>query len=153
MAPWLEGATGKVIRYRTTRKDPDGGELHEVVRETRSIKTAFKACLIEAGLCFQARDAKGKRVWIEEPAAGRPGRPLLKPRGSENTIRHTVSTELHRRGVPDAQIDSAAGHDGNGTNKKNYRHLRPDYLRELIEAVEDFWRQVDRFTSVHRKPR
>jgi hypothetical protein len=37
---------------------------------------------------------------------------------------------------PEAQIETAAGHAGEGTNKRNYRHLRPDYLAELIDAVE-----------------
>jgi hypothetical protein len=36
-----------------------------------------------------------------------------------------------------------------GANKRNYRHLRPDYLAELIGAVEDYWREMTRFTTVH----
>lgn len=145
LAPWLEGETGKAIRYRT--EDKDG---NVIFRDTASIKTSFEACLIEAGICEQAIDADGNPIWIE---AGRGSlsrrRPKMRGIGSPNTLRHTIATELHKRGVPDAQIDAAAGHAGVGTNKKNYRHLRPDYLNEMIEGVEDFWREVGQFTTAH----
>lgn len=76
-------------------------------------------------------------------------RPKLRGRGTPNTLRHTIITEMHARGVPEAQIEAAAGHIGEGTNKRNYRHLRPDYLAELIEAVEDYWSEMKRYTTVH----
>lgn len=50
-------------------------------------------------------------------------RPKVIGLGSPNTLRHTLSTEMHMRDVPKAQIDTAAGHAGEGTNKKHYRHL------------------------------
>jgi hypothetical protein len=56
---------------------------------------------------------------------------------------------MHARGVPEAQIEAAAGHIGEGTNKRNYRHLRPDYLAELIDAIEDYWSEMKRYTTVH----
>jgi len=56
---------------------------------------------------------------------------------------------MHRRGVPEAQIDAAAGHSGTGTNKRHYRHLRPEYLRDFIDGVEAFWADVAEFTKVH----
>ena len=145
LAPWLDGVKGKVIEYRTT--DRDG---NVITKATASIKTAFEACLIDAGICEQDVDEDGP-VWL--PPRRKLGetarRPKLRGIGSPNTLRHTISTELHRRGVPDAQIDAAAGHAGEGTNKKNYRHLRPDYLRELIAAVEDYWAEVGQFTTAH----
>ena len=51
--------------------------------------------------------------------------------------------------VPEAQIDQAAGHCGEGTGKRNYRHLPPDYPGELIDAVEGHWSDMRRYTTVH----
>lgn len=55
---------------------------------------------------------------------------------------------MHRRGVPEAQIDAAAGHIGEGTGKKNYRHLPPEYLAELIGELEDYLYQMRQYTTV-----
>ena len=77
----------------------------------------------------------------------------MKPIGSPNTLRHTISTELHKRGVPDAQIDAAAGHAGVGTNKRNYRHLKPGYLADFIEGVEDYWAEVGQHKQAHLRYR
>lgn len=51
--------------------------------------------------------------------------------------------------MPEAQLDAAAGHVGEGANKRNYRHLRPGYLSELIAAVENYWNEMRTFTTVH----
>lgn len=91
-------------------------------RPTRSIKTAFAGCLEHAGIAA----------------------------GSPNTLRHTIHTYLQTRGVPQAQIDAAAGHSSERGSGRNYTHLRPDYLREFAAAVEDYWRELDRFTAAHR---
>lgn len=154
LAPWLAGATGKLIVYRTTRKDPDTGEAVTITKPTASIKTAFEACLVEAGICDQEVDERGEPVWLEprRKLGETERRPKMRGSGSPNTLRHTISTELHTLGVPDAQIDTAAGHAGTGTNKRNYRHLRPDYLREFVEGVEAYWRKVGAFTSAHLHP-
>src|SRR3546814_20474884 len=80
-------------------------------------------------------------------------RPKLRGRGTPNTLRHTIITEMHARGVAEAQIEEAAGHIGEGTNKRNYRHLRPDYLGELISVISDYWRAMCRYTTVHDRKR
>jgi integrase len=154
LAPWVEGAKGKLIQYRapTARKtwaDPDVPEYFE--RPTSDIKNAFEACLIEAGICDQVVDETGAALWLEPRArlGERARRPEMRGRGSPNTLRHTISTHLHAYGVPEAQIDMAAGHAGEGTNKRNYRHLRPEYLKEFIEGVEAFWREVGKHTTSH----
>lgn len=151
LAPWLDGVEGKVIRYRTRMKDRETGEETVIFKPTASIKTAFEACLIEAGICEQEVDADGNAVWL--PPRAKLGessrRPKLVGIGSPNTLRHTISTELHTLGVPEAQIDAAAGHAGTGTNKKNYRHLRPGYLKEFVEGVEAYWRKVGDHTTAH----
>jgi GT2 family glycosyltransferase len=56
---------------------------------------------------------------------------------------------MHARRVPEAQIHAAAGHSGDTTNKRNYRHLRPEYLRDFIAGMEDYWSEVGKLTKAH----
>lgn len=60
---------------------------------------------------------------------------------------------MHRRGVLEARIDAVAGHIGAGTGKRNYLHRRPDYLGELMEAVEAYWAEIARYRTVHLRSR
>lgn len=153
LAPWLEGASGKIIRYRTeialANREPGGPEFFE--RDCYDVGKAFDACLIEAGLGRPMLGTDKKPIML--PPRRKLGetepRPRLRGLGTPNTLRHTVISEMHRRGVDERQIDMASGHAPIGTNKKNYMHLRPDYLAELIGAVEDYWSQMTRYTTVH----
>lgn len=124
--------------------------MHELL-PTDSIKNAFERTLIAAGLRDHALDERGEPVWL--PARRKLGETALRPKligiGSPNTLCHTCSTELHRRGVLEAQIDTAAGHSGDSTNKPHYRRLRPEYLSELIAAVEDYWSEMAMLTTAH----
>jgi hypothetical protein len=70
--------------------------------------------------------------------------------GSPNTLRHTIHTWHKRHGVPEAQIDAAAGHSEQGTGA-SYTHLRPEYLREFMSSTEAFWEAVGEFTEAHAK--
>lgn len=78
--------------------------------------------------------------------------PVTRVRGSPIALKHTIATHLHRIGIPEAQIDTAAGHDGMGTNKKNYMHVRPEYLTDFCRGIEAFWREVSKHTKVHLLP-
>lgn len=122
LKPWLP-ASGKVIRYVASRKD---GTEYE--RPTYSIKKAFAGILEDAGII----DHDGK------------------PWGYPNALRHTTHTYLQTVGVPQGQIDAAAGHSEPGSGRA-YSHLRPEYLREFIAAVEDYWTAMDKLTKVHRR--
>jgi len=122
LAPWLP-KNGKVIRYTVQRKD---GTTYE--RPTYSIKNAFAGVLEEAGIVG----------------------PDDEPWGYPNALRHTVHTYLQTKGVPQGQIDAAAGHSEPGSGRA-YSHLRPEYLRELIAAVESYWADMDKLTKVHRR--
>jgi len=133
LAPWLKGIDGKVIRYRTMLKkqrwaDPTVPEYFE--RDSYDIGKAFEACLIEAGIC---REVNGRMKGI----------------GTPNTLRHTIHTTLQTKGVPQAQIDAAAGHNSEKGSGRNYTHLRPEYLREFIAAVEEYWQEMRTHTQVH----
>ncbi|PZU10270.1 phage integrase SAM-like domain-containing protein [Sphingomonas sp.] len=154
LAPWLASAEGRVIRYRVPvaeRKwaDPAVPEFEE--RAPEDIGRAFDACLIEAGISRPVLAADGSPVML--PARRKLGettpRMKLRGQGTPNTLRHTIITEMHKRGVDERQIEMASGHAPIGTNKRNYMHLRPDYLSELIDAVEGFWSDLRRYTTVH----
>lgn len=122
LAPWLP-SSGKVIRYRVERKDGT-----EYTRPTYSIKNAFGGVLEDAGIV----DAEGR------------------PWGSPNALRHTIHTYLQTVGVPQGQIDAAAGHSEPGSGRA-YSHLRPEYLREFVAAIESYWTDMDKLTKVHRR--
>ena len=93
-----------------------------LVRQSRNVIKAFRSSL--------------KRAGIEG--------------GYPNCLRHTCHTFLHSYGVPQAQIDMAAGHSEPGSGR-HYNHLRPEYLEEFVEGVEAYWTGMDRYPSVHRR--
>jgi hypothetical protein len=70
--------------------------------------------------------------------------------GNPNALRHTCHTYLQAMGVPQAQIDAMAGHSGEQGSGRNYTHLRPEYLKEAIQAVEEYWGAMDKLTRAHR---
>lgn len=151
LAPWLDLYRGRAIQWQKRHIDRATGEPRFELIPVDSIKTAFDKTLVAAGICEHARDADREAIWL--PPRRKLGettpRPKLIGLGSPNTLRHTTSTEMHRRGVPEAQIETAAGHRGDGTNKRHYRHLRPEYLTQFIDGVESFWADVGKLTQVH----
>jgi integrase len=160
LAPWLEGAEGKIIRYRvaTSEKNRKAGGPEWFERDTRDIGRAFEACLVAAheasphlGLARQATDKNGNPVWLPPRAKLRETerRPKIVGIGSPNTLRHTIHTWHQRRGVPQAQIDAAAGHNSERGSGANYTHMRPEYLREFLASTEAFWAAVGQHTDVH----
>lgn len=159
LAPWLDGVKGKVIRYRVpaSEKRQAAGAPEFYERETKDIKNAFVGVLLAAhelrpdlGFARQAVDDDDNPLWLEprRKLGETERRPDLRPIGSPNTLRHTIHTWHKRQGVPDAQIDAAAGHSEEGTGA-SYTHLRPEYLREFIASTEAFWAAVGEFTDAH----
>ena len=122
LVPWLP-KEGKVIVCRQQRKD---GSIF--ARPTYSIRTSWENVLIDAGVV----DGEGN-AW-----------------GYPNALRHTCHTYLQAMGVPQAQIDAMAGHSGEQGSGRNYTHLRPEYLKEAIQAVEEYWSAMDKLTRAHR---
>lgn len=68
------------------------------------------------------------------------------------TIRHTVATELHRRGVPPAEVSAYLGHSAVSAwgITGRYLHFQPDYLHNaamaadahLVEVIKEAHRQI-----------
>ena len=159
LAPWLDGVTGKVIRYRTptSAKTQAAGGAEWFERPTANIANGFEGVLLAAhaarpdlGLARQVIDADGKPVWMEprKKLGETKHRPKMVGIGTPNTLRHTIHTWHKRQGVPEAQIDAAAGHSEQGTGA-SYTHLRPEYLREFTASTEAFWEAVGEFTDAH----
>lgn len=150
LAAWLEGRKGRLIQWKRGYRGEDGETVYRELA-CDSIDRAFENTLIAAGVSELKLDDQGEPLWL--PPRAKLGetspRPHIVGLGSPNTLRHTCSTEMHKRGVPEAQIDYAAGHRGDGTNKRHYRHLRPDYLREFIAGVEDYWAELAKLTTAH----
>lgn len=162
LRPWLEGLKGRVIQYKASygEKKRAEGAPEFFTRNVADIGRAFEACLIDAGagrpdlgLCEHVKDNDGELIWLPPRKKLREveARPLLKGIGTPNTLRHTTHTYLASKGVPKAQIDTAFGHSTDTGSGDKYNHLRPEYLREFVSAIEMFWAEVDQFTDVHRK--
>jgi hypothetical protein len=166
---WLEGRTGKLIQYRVPiaeRRWKEEGVPEYETRPTWDIGNALARTVVAAGIAHPSLrlvrpmlDESGNQMvrhfTRKDPASGRvpDPQPLWEPIArTPNTFRHTCHTYLQTMGVPQAQIDLAAGHvaaeKGSG---RNYTHLRPEYLRELIQAVEAYWSNLDTLTRAHRR--
>lgn len=158
LVPWLAGIDGKVIKYRAQLAqskwaDPEVPEYFE--RDCFDIGNAFESCLTEAGtdhpslqLCRPKLDKDGNQAVRILKNTGEE-RPLWEGVGSPNTLRHTVHTYLQTVGVPQAQIDAAAGHSTEKGSGRNYTHLRPEYLKDFVAAIEAYWAEMLRYTKVH----
>lgn len=159
LAPWLDGRSGRLIQYKVpySEKNRAEGFPDFLVRNVSDIGRAFEAALIEAGkmhphLQLSAAVQKdGKDLWL--PPRRKLGetepRQVFKGIGTPNTLRHTIHTFLSAKGIPKAQIDTAAGHSTDGGTGDKYNHLRPEYMSEFIEGIELFWSEVSKFTDVH----
>lgn len=154
LAPWVDGASGKIIKYRAefaAHRWAQANVPEYFERDCYDIGKAFDACLVAAGISRAVIGNDGTPVML--PPRHKLGEteplPRIRGRGTPNTLRHTAISEMHRRGVDERQIDMAAGHAPIGTGKRNYMHLRPDYLAELIAAVEAYWSEMKRYTTVH----
>ena len=121
--PWVADVEGKLIKYRVPISDrnrlPGGPTYFE--RETKSIKTVWKAVCAEAGV---------------EGA-------------TPKTLRHTMLTWLAMQGVPKEQRSALAGHVAKDTTARNYEHLSPDYLKGAIREIDAFFEELTKRTNVH----
>ena len=121
--PWVSGIEGKIIAYQVPiaeRKRTPGGPTH-FVRETRCIKTAWKAICKDAGV------------------AG----------ATPKTLRHTMLTWLAERGVPKEQRMTLAGHSAQDTTARNYEHLSPHYLRAAVAEIDAYFDELAKLTNAH----
>jgi len=69
------------------------------------------------------------------------------PDASAYTIRHTVATELAKRGVPWHEIELVLGHAIPSTTSQ-YVHYAPEFLAKAAAAIDDYFADLSRL--VHR---
>ena len=81
-------------------------------RRVNSIKTAWRALTDRAGL----------------------GRDVI-----PKTLRHTMATELRKRGVPEWEVSGILGHRYGSRTTKIYAKYAPDYLGKAVKAIDDYF--------------
>ncbi|MDF0490495.1 integrase [Sphingomonas sp. H39-1-10] len=75
------------------------------------------------------------------------------------TVRHTVATELRRRGVPGADVSGLLGHIDPAMHKTSgiYAKYDPTYLAKAKQALTEIWNEVmaeaDRWDSAYERVR
>lgn len=57
------------------------------------------------------------------------------------TIRHSMATELRRRGVPQWEVAGMLGHRTGGTTE-TYARFAPDYLGQAAKAIDDYMNEL-----------
>ncbi len=60
---------------------------------------------------------------------------------SPYSLRHTMATELRRRGVPPWEVEGLLGHRRPGVTEK-YAHFAPDYLSEGRAAIDAYFAEL-----------
>ncbi len=70
-------------------------------------------------------------------AAERAGVPAVSPK----TFRHTMATELRRRGVPAWEVSGMLGHKTGGTSEV-YAKYDPDYLGHAAQAIDAYFGEM-----------
>ena len=90
-------------------------------RQVRSIKTTFRKAVAKAGL--------GKDV-------------------TPYTIRHTMATELRKRGVPPWEVSGLLGHKSAGyATTERYAKYDPDYLGMAAKGIDAYFTELQEHVS------
>jgi integrase len=124
-------------RHRLIRLNPPGRRQTKKVRATVPLVDRLAQHLDSLGAeayfvhWHGAKVASLKTTWRKVvKAAGLPGFP-------PKVLRHTVATELRRRGVPAWEVAGLLGHRQAGTSEI-YAKFDPDYLGKARVALEDW---------------
>ncbi len=125
LRPWLLGCTTKTfVSYVPPRRSEDPQKYRESVAEPRalkSIKTAFRA--------------SRRRAKMDADVTA-------------YTIRHTVATELRKRGVPEWEVKAFMGHAAMSTTDR-YAKYDPSYLQWAVEAIDAYFEELKQYTTRH----
>jgi len=125
LRPWLLGCPTKTyVAFTPPRRSEDLEKHRESKSEPRSlisIKTAFRGC--------RRRTKLGADV-------------------TTYTIRHTVATELRKRGVPQWEVEAFLGHSSTSTTD-GYAKYDPSYLLRAVEAIDVYFEELKQYTTRH----
>lgn len=131
-----------LIRNRV-RLNPEGRRQTKKRRPTLAIAPTFGAELAswrrdsEFVIAYYGRGLKTREFYKQLAETAGVG-------GSAKVIRHTVRTYLAERGVPDSEADQFMGHreEGSPTGRR-YKHRRPEFLRSVVEAIEELYGEIN----------
>jgi len=115
--PWLQVRRTKayVVQWHDSQKEP-----------IASVKTTWRKLRARAVALLKAADPDHQGLAGVTPY----------------TIRHTMATELRRRGVPEWEVAGFLGHRmGKGTTER-YAKFSPDYLSKAATAIDDYMNEL-----------
>ncbi|WP_333679943.1 site-specific integrase, partial [Dyella sp.] len=95
-------------------ENPTGTYVHWRGKQVKSVKTSWR----------KLRNAAGLPGWF-----------------APKVIRHTVATEMRRRGVPSWEVSGQIGHKRAGTSEI-YAKFDPDYLGKAATALETMMQEL-----------
>ena len=62
------------------------------------------------------------------------------------TIRHTMATELRKRGVPAWEVAGFLGHKSEGITER-YAKFSPDYLSQARRSIDDYFVELQPYIT------
>ena len=146
LVPYLTGLPpGPVVRYTTISKK--GGKEVRKSRALGSIRMTFRRLTAHARQAVRDDAAKAARRLRR---TGRRGEALsmireARERGDElleitpYVIRHTVASEMRKRGVPVWEVAGFLGHSSGYRTTERYAKFGPDHLGAAAQAVDAYF--------------
>ncbi|WP_366553537.1 tyrosine-type recombinase/integrase [Aquibaculum sediminis] len=133
---------GLLVAYRPHNARPDSDP-----RPMKSIRSPFRRLVARAQL--QARQEAAPRVRALWRSGQREAawKALQQARAAADalleitpyTLRHTVATELRKRGVPVWEVAGFLGHSSGYKTTERYAKIGPDHLAECVRALEAYF--------------
>ncbi len=119
LKPWLQKASGAVIS-KQKRDYKDNITLEYGLQAVQSNRNSFNSMTELAGVTDVCRE----------------------------TIRHTATTILFEKNVPEMEVELYTGHSaGRSTSRHNYFKYRPDYHQQARLAMESFFDELSKLTK------
>jgi len=59
------------------------------------------------------------------------------------SLRHTMATELRRRGVPQWEVEGYLGHKAAGRVTESYAKYSPHYLSQAVQAIDSYFAELE----------
>lgn len=116
LLPWLKAWTGSAYYVQWHEKQAEPID---------SIKTTWRTLRADAEKLLRETDPEHAGLADVVPY----------------TIRHTMATELRRRGVPKWEVDGMLGHRADGVTER-YAKFSPDYLGKAAAAIDDYMNEL-----------
>ena len=148
LLPMLEAAPiGHLVQW--TPQPPKGLEFKKAPRPRplKSIRAAFDRTKAAAARALRQEAARAARAHRQAGERSHAWQALRSGRTKATaimeitpyTIRHTMATELRRRGVPVWEVAGFLGHTSGYKTTERYAKFGPDHLSEAIRAIDEYF--------------